>query len=258
MTSLRATRRAGRVLITTLALLVAGSLGAAWLAGWKLHVVETGSMDPVIPKDALVLARPVAARDIAVGDVVGFPDQTGRERTILHRVVDVMDRGGTTFLRTQGDANQRPDAQPVSATAVESREVLAVPRLGSVARGLRGLTGWVVLAGVPLLLLVVAEVRRRRERPPAQPPEAAEAEPPIQRGIPLAPRVVPLERSEMVLHGRIRLARRATSPQPPCNWRLPGCGDGSEHDVRSSPGDGTLSWSPSRGGTAPSPAPLPT
>jgi signal peptidase len=138
---------------------------ASWLAGWRLQVVESGSMTPGIPVGSLVVAAPIDPAEIEVGNVVVFDDPEA-DRQVTHRVVTVLDQEGGLYFETKGDANRRPDRAPVPAGNVRGVMRWHIPLLG---RGLHSLAwprGFIVLVAVPLTALLANEIigRRRRAR----------------------------------------------------------------------------------------------
>lgn len=151
----RAVLAAGTTLLWVLVIgVLALGLGTVWLLGWRLQVVETGSMSPEVPTGSLALTAPANPRSIEVGDVIAFDDPLGAERTILHRVVEVRtgEHHQPRFV-TQGDANLEHDAAEVRAGLVQGRMLGSVPRLGTATRVLHELptpTRWLILAGLPL------------------------------------------------------------------------------------------------------------
>lgn len=162
---MRHRRLGSAVVLLGLALLVAPLL-AAWLAGWRLDVVRTASMEPEVPVHALAVTRPASATNVRVGDVIAFRDPTDPRQTILHRVaaiVTVPGKQGPHF-RTRGDNNGDVDPWLVPADAVQRRLVVAVPRLGSIVLALSSGPARAALVGVPVLLVVLGELRRPRRR----------------------------------------------------------------------------------------------
>lgn len=101
------------------------------LAGATPYTVLTGSMRPALPAGTLVVVRPVALDDVAVGDVVTYQLRSGDPTVVTHRVVAVGFRAdGERVLTTQGDANDVRDAEPVRAVQVRGTVWYAVPYLG--------------------------------------------------------------------------------------------------------------------------------
>ena len=57
------------------------------LAGYRLYTVISGSMEPEIPVDSLVLVRGADPVQMAEGDVIAFYGAHGSSAVITHRVV---------------------------------------------------------------------------------------------------------------------------------------------------------------------------
>jgi signal peptidase len=150
-----------------LAGLCAGLL-AVWTGGWRLEAVLTSSMEPELPQGSLALTKPISPRHIDVGDVVSYADAERGGAPVLHRVIDVVEQGGTRFFEFQGDANNAPDALLVPEERVRSQMRGHVPRAGDAMAWLAdGWHRW-LLPGVPLALTLLrsAFVRRRARATP--------------------------------------------------------------------------------------------
>lgn len=89
------------------------------------YAIATESMEPTIGKGALVVATPGQAE---VGDVVVYRSALGSHQ--VHRVVEVEERGGTTYYKTQGDANERADSFSVPEDRVRGVVSQSVPYAG--------------------------------------------------------------------------------------------------------------------------------
>ncbi len=160
---MHSTRRAGsRVLsvIATLALVVTcgvAVLSAVAIATNRIRIVTvlTGSMTPGIPIDTLVVAAPVPAHDITVGQVIVFMPPaaytTPGARPMVHRVAAVATVNGVLEIRTKGDANEAVDPWTLDA----DRTTLFTPVLESPAAGrAAGALGSYGLPALGLLLVL--------------------------------------------------------------------------------------------------------
>lgn len=110
------------------------------LAGATPYTVLTGSMTPTYPPGTLVVARSTPPEDIAVGDVITFQLESGRQAVVTHRVVAAgLSLGsGERVFTTRGDANGADDAEPVRAVQVRGKVWYAVPYVGRVNQVLTG------------------------------------------------------------------------------------------------------------------------
>lgn len=88
------------------------SKGYVSVVGHSLFRVITGSMEPTIPVDALLISAETDIEDLKEGDIICFRSrETGMlGRVITHRIVDIhKDVNGNCLLVTRGDANMVHD-----------------------------------------------------------------------------------------------------------------------------------------------------
>jgi signal peptidase I len=143
-------------------------LTSAWLLGWQLQSVLSGSMQPTYPVGSLLVVGSVDPATIEVGSPIVFRDPAHPDRIVTHRVV-AQSPGSTLSFLTKGDANAANDAFPVTADQIVGRPLWSVSHLGNVLEWL----AWprsLVLIVIPAILLFIDD-RRGRKR--ALAPEAA-------------------------------------------------------------------------------------
>ena len=131
---------------------------AAWVSGWRVQTVETGSMEPTVPAGSAIIVEPIDASDVRVGMPIAFRDESRDGRMVTHRVIEVLDRPAGVAFRTQGDANDNPDAPLVSGRAVEGRMRWHVPYLGQAVGWLDWPWSFAALVAAPLAVLLVSEI----------------------------------------------------------------------------------------------------
>nr|WP_246406679.1 LamG-like jellyroll fold domain-containing protein [Modestobacter versicolor] len=83
-------------------------------------------MEPGVSPGDVAVVRPVAAAELAVGQVLLVDDPAAPGQLRLHRLVGIEDGG----LQLQGDANASPDPQLVDPSAVHGVGALRLPALG--------------------------------------------------------------------------------------------------------------------------------
>ena len=139
--------------VTAFAVMVAAALVIGRAAGCRMLSIESGSMSPAYPVNALVVTMPADFEDIAVGDVISYVlDESGT--TVTHRVVEKND-ANQTFV-TKGDANDIEDAEAVYYENVIGRVFICIPGLGSVLRILTEETDKRIIIGVIIAVLCVS------------------------------------------------------------------------------------------------------
>jgi signal peptidase I len=158
----RITRLARRTLDVLLGALILFVLGVVVLArvipiltGGGTFVVGGGSMEPAIPLGSVVVALPVAADQLAPGDVVSV--RVGEQQALFtHRIVRLMEREDGLWLETKGDANDDPDPAIIPATGVVGRVAVTIPLLGYAVRMVATAPGIMFLLALGAFMLAAA------------------------------------------------------------------------------------------------------
>ena len=95
--------------------------------GYGAAVVLTGSMEPRIMADDLILVRQQDSYEL--NDIVVY--QSGH-MLVVHRIVDI----DGDSITTKGDANNAPDA-PVTSAQIKGRVMYVLPRIGALVKLLK-------------------------------------------------------------------------------------------------------------------------
>ena len=168
--------------VTAVAVLLplATFLTAAWLLGWQLQAVQSGSMAPTYPRGSLLVISAVDPADVEAGMALVFEDPRSPGRLVTHRVVTVAPGDELAFI-TRGDANRSADVAPVPAHLVRGRVLWQVTHLGTILDWLQWPRSFVLLVLVPGVLLAISELRERRrartgQRVATAPPEVLRPE----------------------------------------------------------------------------------
>ena len=183
------------LLCITVALQVAAR-GYASVMGYSLFRVITGSMEPTIPVNAVIVCRSTDIHDVAVGDVVVFrlADLSG-EKIITHRVSDIHTQSdGTVTLETRGDANPVADTRPVTQSGLIGKVVWYTDKEGGATKVigfLSGSMGFLTCIVFPIILIgalilrgsitsirrQLREIDRQMDQAAAMPPESGSLTP---------------------------------------------------------------------------------
>lgn len=94
--------------------------------GYQVYEVQTGSMDPTLPVNSLIVSKEVTAKDeITAGDIITF---VHNQTTITHRVIEVVDENGETRYRTKGDnALNSVDPDLLRKDEIKARFIMKLP-----------------------------------------------------------------------------------------------------------------------------------
>lgn len=119
--------------------------------GYGMAVVLTGSMEPAIMADDVIIVKDTG--DYQMDDVVVY--QNGH-MLVVHRIVDM----GPDTVITQGDANNAPDA-PVRKEMIKGEVIGCISGAGGIVRLLKTPAATITMVGGALLL---SELTYRREK----------------------------------------------------------------------------------------------
>jgi signal peptidase I len=165
---------AARRLVTRVALLVivagAGAFTVSNLMGFETLTVRSASMTGTADVGSMVVARPITAGDVRVGQIILIR----RERAgvalapVLHRVIErQVDAAGQIIIRTKGDANTAADPEPLALRGPTVTPVLIVPHLGVAVAALQTPAGWFGLVVLPIVLALSVALGRLWTSDPA-------------------------------------------------------------------------------------------
>ena len=83
------------------------------ILGYSPLIVMTGSMEPEIKKGDIIFVKSISQENLKNGDIITYYIPEG-EKTITHRIIDISEKNGKIFYKTQGDNNNTPDSNLVS------------------------------------------------------------------------------------------------------------------------------------------------
>lgn len=115
-----------------------GQTAFPMILGFGKAIVVSGSMDPAIKVNDIVLVHQVPQAAYQKGDIVTYKSPN---YPVTHRIQTIT---GQTVI-TKGDANDGAD-QPIKTSDIYGKVVLVIPKIGYLLRWLQQPLGLVVLA----------------------------------------------------------------------------------------------------------------
>lgn len=130
--------------------------------GYSVFRVMTGSMEPEIREDSLLVVEKTPPEDIAPGDIISFfsPDPMLEGAVNTHRVVRIEKENGRIRFITKGDANVIEDTYPTDASALVGRVVFKSYGLGKVVSLLSNPLVFGIIILLPLLVILLMNLYR--------------------------------------------------------------------------------------------------
>ena len=130
--------------------------------GYSVFRVMTGSMEPEIRSDSLLVVKKTPPEEIAPGDVISFfsPDPALEGAVNTHRVVRIEKENGEIRFITKGDANLIEDTYPVEESALVGKAVFKSYGLGKAVSLLSNPLVFGVIVLLPLLIILLMNLYR--------------------------------------------------------------------------------------------------
>ena len=123
--------------------------------GYKLLVVQSGSMRPSIPVGSLVFTKP--ERTYQINDVITFYEQGEEKNMVTHRISGIEPLEDGELFITKGDANDATDNKKVDKGAVVGKVIWALPGVGYAVSFAKTTPGLILLIIIPATLIVYSE-----------------------------------------------------------------------------------------------------
>lgn len=128
--------------------------------GWRFDGVFTGSMEPTFNVGGVVVIRRVDPLAVERGDIITYKAPIEPDLIITHRVVEVINDGGSPGFRTKGDGNIAPDDFIIPQANILGKASLYIPLFGDLVKLLKTPLGFILCLIVPGALLIWGEGRK--------------------------------------------------------------------------------------------------
>ena len=128
--------------------------------GYSLFRVMTGSMEPTISTDSLIVVKRTDPRELSVGDVITFysrdPSLLGEPNT--HRIIRIEEDAGRMLIYTKGDANNIEDHYHTREEDVIGKVVFTSLKLGRFVKLISNPLIFIPLIVIPLAIMLVRSI----------------------------------------------------------------------------------------------------
>ena len=131
------------------------------LFGNRLYVVDSGSMEPALKINSLIIVNEKSPDQINTGDILTYYGADSVTR-VTHRVIEI----GTNndYFITQGDANNVEDAMPVERESVIGIVTVTIPLVGYAFRFLSSTPGIVFLLSLGIIGFIAPLILKRQPK----------------------------------------------------------------------------------------------
>ena len=130
---------------------------------FKLKIVLSGSMEPIIKTGSIVVVKPLSTSsgqaDYKIGDIITFQTAINKE-LITHRIYDIKVVGNEPRYITKGDANNAPDQREILQREIIGKLLFSIPYLGYVVDFAQKPLGFSLIVILPAIAIVSDEVKK--------------------------------------------------------------------------------------------------
>lgn len=161
----RKLKNLGRIILLVVISLIIGTRLYSWNAqnlagnampmpfGWGVSVVLSGSMEPTLSVNDLVLVH--EQNSYEVDDIVVYQDGN---MLVIHKIISV---DGDEII-TKGDANNVAD-EPISASDIKGKAMVHIPFLGALIRFLKTPVGFILIIAAAIVLFELPHLHERKK-----------------------------------------------------------------------------------------------
>lgn len=123
------------------------------LLGYEMIHVISGSMEPAIMTDSLIIVKPEDPSMLMAGDIITFKGGLSKTAIITHRVVE--NQKDVQQIITKGDANDQEDRKSVGYSEVIGKVMMVVPFAGKILSLMAAPAAKAVLIGGIVILFIL-------------------------------------------------------------------------------------------------------
>ena len=126
----------------------------------SLFHVRTGSMEPALMTDSLIVVKKIDAENLKVGDIITFysSDIYIKGEINTHRIVEIKKEQGKILFVTKGDASSIVDRYPASEDSIIGKVVFSSLILGKIIRFISNPIIFILLIAIPMFDLIIFNI----------------------------------------------------------------------------------------------------
>ena len=126
------------------------------ILGVKTFNIVSGSMEPEISVDDIVVVRNMPKEEINKNDIITFKIDG---EVITHRIIEIEEYEGNLTYTTKGDSNEVTDIEKIEYNQIEGKYIGKIPKAGKI---LNFLKNKVVFAFIILILIISFIIEKKK------------------------------------------------------------------------------------------------
>lgn len=122
--------------------------------------IVSESMEPTFEKNDVIIVRKCDEKDFKKGDVITF---LKNNKTISHRIIQIVEiEGGREFI-TQGDNNEIPDADVVFSNEIYGKVIGKISKMGSFVEYIQEKDGFIRIAILVIIGFILVNMNDEKK-----------------------------------------------------------------------------------------------
>ncbi|MEG2813841.1 MAG: signal peptidase I [Oscillospiraceae bacterium] len=126
--------------------------------GHSALIIATGSMEPEIPTNSLIINKKVPSQNLVVGDIITFMEIIPRSDEpvpICHRITKIIKTDDGVSFQTKGDMNDKPDEKTCTKDKIVGKVIAISPFAGKIVNFIRSPYGMICFLILPLGAILI-------------------------------------------------------------------------------------------------------
>ena len=124
--------------------------------GIKTFSIISGSMEPALSINDIVLIKEVSASELKINDIISFKIDG---EVITHRILNVEIENSEYTYTTKGDSNDVADLKKIKYNQVEGKYIGKIPKMGKIFGYLKNETVFIII----LTILILSYVHQKNK-----------------------------------------------------------------------------------------------
>lgn len=128
--------------------------------GYTPFIIVSGSMEPTIKTNDVIITSKIKEKDIKVGDVLSY--KSVQDNIIItHRLIEIKNENDQKVYIFKGDNNTSVDEEKVTYSNIQGKYLYSIPYIGTLVTYVKTPSGMAMVIAVILLIFVIFEIIER-------------------------------------------------------------------------------------------------
>lgn len=128
--------------------------------GYTPFIIVSGSMEPTIKTNEVIVTQKINKSDIKVGDVLSYKSSKD-DIVITHRLIEIKIENGEEVYVMKGDNNLSVDDEKITYSQIQGKYINTIPFIGILVSYIKTPIGMAMVIGVVILIYIIFDIIQR-------------------------------------------------------------------------------------------------